>query len=115
MSVTIGTVTVPGPQYNDILRDIKSYVVTTSLGGDGLSNPAGRPKLHTIEYSFKTLCKEVKDDLVDYILANIGLEITIIDYLGASLNVYISNDVLEVITLQDGKSYDVKVQMIYVG
>ena len=114
ISITYDThnVSLSGPQYGDIFREIQAYLVSSSLGGDLHANDANRPHLRTLEYSFHGLCETDKDALVALIMAAIGHEITLTDYLGNTFDCYMSADTLEIIALVVG--FDVRIQLTYV-
>lgn len=90
--ITVGTVTLPNPEFNDIRLYAKQRVFRETQGGTLHSySDAAWPTTETLKYRFTWLTETQRDDLFAFFEANLGKVITLVDYLGVSQDGILTN------------------------
>jgi nitrous oxidase accessory protein NosD len=106
------SVSLRGPNFQDVWREAQAAVFNSNMGGELVVTDAGKPKIKTLEYTFHGLTKTVADALIALVRSAIGQKVLVTDYLSNEFACYISNEDMEVITLHDTCNYDIRIQFL---
>lgn len=90
--ITLGTIQLPDPEFNDVHLYTKQRVFRETQGGTlhSYSN-ASWPTTDTYKYRFTWLTKTQRDDFFTFCLANLGKVVTLVDHLGVSQDGILTN------------------------
>lgn len=107
------SVSLAGPEFFDTLRRSQSNVLSTLRSGEVENNQADKIQYYSCSYTFRGMSRTTRDALLQLAEEALGQAVLLTDYLTNNILCYISNEDIEIVTLQDDCHYDVRLQFMW--